>query len=221
MWSNEAQEMPMTKPDTLTIASDLRLIWPSFVTLERLNTQSAKRAAAAITKGELKISNCRLEDMMAVVDVLRNIGIEVDSANGGCVTAYNRQITAADITTLPYPGFPTDLQAQMMAFATRAKGISVVTERVYPDRFMHVSELMRMGAQLIREGPRVVVKGGVRLSGAPVMASDLRASAALVLAGLVARGKTEISRVYHLDRGYERMESKLEALGARITRRPE
>ena len=125
---------------------------------------------------------------------------------------------AVDVTTLPYPGFPTDVQAQMTVLLTIAEGIGVVTEKIYPDRFMHISELLRMGAHVIREGPRVVVKGDTKLSGAPVMASDLRASAALVLAGLVAEGDTEISRIYHLDRGYENMEDKLTRLGAKIKR---
>ena len=173
---------------------------------------------AAMTGGDVRISGACREHMSALVDCLEEAGVRVDCRDGEIRVRCEGGFDAVDVTTHPYPGFPTDLQAQMMAFATKARGISVITERIYPDRFMHVSELMRMGAQLIREGPRVVVKGGVRLSGAPVMASDLRASAALVLAGLVARGKTEISRIYHLDRGYEEMEAKLGSLGADIRR---
>ena len=126
-----------------------------------------------------------------------------------------------DVTTLPYPGFPTDMQAQMMALMCVTKGISVISEKVYPERFMHVGELARMGAQIMLEGSRAIVKGVSRLSGAPVMASDLRASAALVLAGLVAKSPTEISRIYHLDRGYHSIEDKLEQLGAKIKREKE
>ncbi len=122
------------------------------------------------------------------------------------------------MTTQPYPGFPTDVQAQLTALLTLADGNSVLTEKVFPDRFMHVAELLRMGADIRKEGPTVIVTGVKRLVGAPVMASDLRASAALVLAGLVARGTTTIQRVYHIDRGYEQIETKLRALGADIER---
>ena len=128
---------------------------------------------------------------------------------------------AVNVTTLPYPGFPTDMQAQMMALMTVTPGISVVTEKIYPDRFMHVSELNRMGANIQREGPHAIVAGIKSLSGASVMASDLRASACLVLAGLAAAGKTSISRIYHLERGYENIEAKLEKLGAKIHRERE
>jgi UDP-N-acetylglucosamine 1-carboxyvinyltransferase len=126
-----------------------------------------------------------------------------------------------DVATLPYPGFPTDLQAQFMTLMAVTNGISVITEKIYPDRFMHVAELNRMGAQIKREGPHAVVSGIKYLSGAPVMASDLRASAALVLAGLIAKGRTEVLRIYHLDRGYEKLEEKLKSLGACIERAKE
>jgi UDP-N-acetylglucosamine 1-carboxyvinyltransferase len=125
------------------------------------------------------------------------------------------------VTTQPYPGFPTDLQAQTMALLCLADGNSIITEKIFPDRFLHVAELNRMGARLRKEGPTVIVEGVKQLIGAPVMASDLRASAALVLAGLVAKGKTTVSRVYHIDRGYERIEQRLTALGAEILRAPE
>jgi UDP-N-acetylglucosamine 1-carboxyvinyltransferase len=130
-------------------------------------------------------------------------------------------IRPVDVTTLPYPGFPTDMQAQMTALMCMTKGISVITEKIYPERFMHISELARMGAQIILEGSSAIVKGVPKLSAAPVMASDLRASAGLVLAGLVAKGKTEISRIYHLDRGYHNIEEKLERLGVKIKREKE
>lgn len=175
-------------------------------------------AAAAITKGELTIRNCRIEHLMAVVDVLRNIGIEVESANDGCVVAYNGQIKPADITTFPYPGFPTDLQAQLTALLTLADGNSIITEKVFPDRFMHIAELNRMSADLRKEGPNVIIAGVEKLIAAPVMASDLRASAALVLAGMTAQGCTIVNRVYHIDRGYEKIEEKLNSVGAKIRR---
>jgi len=123
-----------------------------------------------------------------------------------------------DVTTLPYSGFPTDVQAQMMSLLALVPGISIITERIFESRFMHVSELARLGADIEIEGPSAIVKGGRPLSGAPVMASDLRASSALVIAGLAARGATQVNRIYHLDRGYENMDAKLRKLGARIQR---
>jgi len=174
--------------------------------------------AAAMTGGELKLQNCRLEDMMAVVDKLRNIGVTVEPDENGCVVARNGPIKPADVTTQPYPGFPTDLQAQLMALLSLADGNSVIVEKVFPDRFMHVAELNRMAANLRKEGPAVIVAGVKKLIAAPVMASDLRASAALVLAALAAEGTTTVNRVYHIDRGYERIEERLNPLGAKITR---
>jgi len=175
-------------------------------------------AAAAITAGELKLDRCRLDDMMAVVDKLRRIGVTVEPANNGCVVARTDSIGTADITTQPYPGFPTDLQAQFMALLSLARGNSVIIEKVFPDRFMHVAELNRMAANLRKEGPTVIVAGVEKLIAAPVMASDLRASAALVLAALAAEGTTIVNRVYHIDRGYEKIEQRLKPLGAKITR---
>jgi len=175
--------------------------------------------AAAITKSELTIENCRLEDMLAVVDKLRNIGVTVEQ-NGGqsCVVARQGPIKTADITTQPYPGFPTDLQAQFMALLALGDGNSIIIEKIFPDRYMHVAELNRMAAHLRKEGPVVVVAGVDKLIAAPVMASDLRASAALVLAGLAAHGTTIVNRVYHIDRGYEKIETRLNPVGAKITR---
>jgi UDP-N-acetylglucosamine 1-carboxyvinyltransferase len=175
-------------------------------------------AAAAITKGKLKLTNCRLEHLMAVVDKLRSMNVTVEESPDGCEVAASAQIEATDITTLPYPGFPTDLQAQFMAALCLAKGNSVITEKIFPDRFMHVAELSRMAADLRKEGPHVIVCGVEKLISAPVMASDLRASAALVLAAIAAYGETIINRVYHIDRGYERIEEKLNAVGANIQR---
>ena len=174
--------------------------------------------ATAITKGSVFLKNAVYDNLLALIDKLKEAGMHIERRKGGIGVRYVRPLKPVDVTTLPYPGFPTDLQAQMMALMTITDGISVITEKIYTERFIHVSELNRMGAQIVLEGPSAIVKGVKRLSGAPVMASDLRASAALVLAGLVAKGTTEISRVYHLDRGYERLETKLGKLGADIKR---
>jgi UDP-N-acetylglucosamine 1-carboxyvinyltransferase len=177
--------------------------------------------AAAITNGDVKVMNCRLEHLLAVVDRLRAIGVNVERIADGAQISSSRRLEPVTITTQPYPGFPTDLQAQMMTLLCLADGNSIITEKIFPDRFLHVAELNRMGAQLRKEGPTVIIEGVKNLVGAPVMASDLRASAALVLAGLVAKGKTKLARVYHIDRGYERIEQRLSALGADIKRRSE
>ena len=175
--------------------------------------------AAAITKSKLQINNCQLDHMLAVTDRFRQIGVAVENSNGGCEVSFDGSIRPADITTQPYPGFPTDLQAQFMALLSMADGNSVVTEKIYPDRFMHVAELNRMAASLRKEGPNVIVAGVDKLIAAPVMASDLRASAALVLAGMAAEGTTTVQRVYHIDRGYHRIEERLNAVGANIRRK--
>lgn len=183
---------------------------------------------AAMGGGEVTIEGCRLDHMVAVVDTLRRVGVPVEKQNGAgdsgtdaVVVGGCKKVRPVDITTQPYPGFPTDLQAQLMALLCLADGNSVVTDKVFPDRFMHVGELGRMGAYMRKQGPAVVICGVKKLVGAPVMASDLRASAALVLAGLVAEGNTEVLRVYHIDRGYQGIEEKLNSLGARIERVPE
>ena len=175
--------------------------------------------AAAITKSRLQINNCQLDHMLAVTDRFRQIGVTVETSGTGCEVAMDTFITPADITTQPYPGFPTDLQAQFMALLALGEGNSVITEKIYPDRFMHVAELNRMAANLRKEGPSVIVAGVDKLIAAPVMASDLRASAALVLAGMAAEGTTVIQRVYHIDRGYYKIEEKLNAVGAKIIRK--
>ena len=178
--------------------------------------------AAAITNGDLKLENCRLEHLMAFVDRLTAIGVHIERGENNTVTvASARRLEPVDVTTQPFPGMPTDLQAQIMTLVCLADGNSIITEKIFPDRFLHVAELNRMGARLRKEGPTVIVQGVKKLVGAPVMASDLRASAALVLAGLCARGTTRIHRVYHIDRGYERIEEKLRAVGADIERRDE
>jgi len=158
--------------------------------------------------------------MHAVLDKLQEAGVLIDwnNKNGTIYVQGTENLKPIEVTTLPYPGFPTDVQAQLMALMTLAPGISVITERVFESRFMHISELTRLGAEIQLEGPTAIVKGGRPLSGAPVMASDLRASAALVIAGLAASGTTIVHRIYHIDRGYEKIDSKLAQLGARIQR---
>lgn len=173
---------------------------------------------AAITRGELTLTDCSLGDLMAVVHKLRTLGVTIDPTDNGCCVAMDKRIAATDVTTHPFPGFPTDLQAQFMALLALAEGNSVVIEKVFPDRFMHVAELNRMAANLRKEGPCVIVAGVDKLIAAPVMASDLRASAALVLAAMAAHGTSVINRVYHIDRGYERIEEKLNPVGANIVR---
>lgn len=174
--------------------------------------------AAAITNGDVELRGARFDHLRAVVDRMRRIGVVVERGERGIAVSSSRRLEPVSITTQPYPGFPTDLQAQAMALLSMADGNSVITEKIYPDRFLHVGELNRMGAQLHKEGPTVIVEGVKHLVGAPVMASDLRASAALILAGLIAKGTTRVQRAYHIDRGYERIEEKLSAVGADIRR---
>lgn len=177
--------------------------------------------AAAVTAGDVLVKKAEPSHQNAVIDKLRQAGVRVDKGKNTVRVRRNGKLRPVDATTLPYPGFPTDLQAQMMALMTITPGISIITEKIYPDRFMHVSELNRMGSNIMLEGPSAIVHGVKKLSGAPVMASDLRASAALVIAGLVAEGVTEVLRIYHLDRGYERLEEKFSALDALIKREKE
>jgi UDP-N-acetylglucosamine 1-carboxyvinyltransferase len=174
--------------------------------------------AAAITNGELALKNCSLDHLIAVTDRLDEVGVQTERENGTVYVTAARRINPVEMTTQPYPGFPTDLQAQLMALLCLSDGISVVTERIFPDRFLHVGELNRMGARIRKEGPTAIIQGVRELQGANVMASDLRASAALVLAALVAKGSTRVDRVYHIDRGYEKIEQKLAAVGAHIER---
>jgi len=174
--------------------------------------------AAGITQGNVKLLHCDLTHMEAVVAKLREAGLEIFPEGEGVKVIGPVNIKAVDVKTLPYPGFPTDMQAQIMALMCFANGLSVITETIFENRFMHVSELRRMGADIRVEGGKAIVHGLANLTGAPVMATDLRASASLVLAGLAAEGTTEVSRIYHLDRGYDRLDKKLALLGARITR---
>jgi UDP-N-acetylglucosamine 1-carboxyvinyltransferase len=177
--------------------------------------------AGAITRGAVTLNQCCPNHLDALLMKLREAGVGIQVEKERIRLNAASRLKGTDIRTLPYPGFPTDMQAQMVALMTAAEGTSVITETVFESRFMHVEELRRMGAEIKVEGNRAVVTGPTRLAGAPVMASDLRASAGLVLAGLAAEGTTEILRVYHLDRGYERMEEKLRRLGATITRHKE
>lgn len=178
--------------------------------------------AGAITDGELNLVDCPLEDMDALVTKLREMNVYVERQHDGTVLVRrNGPVMGVDIVTQPHPGFPTDMQAQVMALMCVAEGAGSIQEKIFENRFMHVSELARMGARITLKDRTAMVRGVEQLEGAPVMASDLRASASLVLAGLVARGVTDIQRIYHLDRGYERMEEKLSAVGARIRREKE
>lgn len=178
-------------------------------------------AACAITSGEMELINCPFDELEAVIEKLRQMGMEIEQAENGNIKARaDGPLECVDIITQPYPGFPTDMQAQMMALFCVASGSAMVEESIFENRFMHVQELARMGADIRISGRTAHVKGSRRLRGAPVMASDLRASASLILAGLAANGRTEVSRIYHLDRGYEAMERKLSALGASVIRVP-
>ena len=175
--------------------------------------------AAALTGGNLELCNCRPDHLDSVIAKMRASGVEIDQPNQFTLSvSANGTLEGLDVDTEEYPGFPTDMQAQYMALMTKAKGQAVITERIFENRFMHASELARMGAQIRIDGQRAVVDGGYPLSGAKVLASDLRASASLVIAGLAASGETVVDRVYHIDRGYEKIEEKLRSVGAQIER---
>jgi len=174
--------------------------------------------AAGITGGDIRIINCNPGHLDALTAKLREAGMYISVKEGEIRAIGSGRIESVDVKTLPYPGFATDLQAQIMAFMSLGSGLSVITETVFENRFMHVGELIRMGADIVLQGNSAIVKGVKKLRGAPVMATDLRASASLILAGLAAEGKTELSRVYHIDRGYQQIEKKLSALGADIRR---
>lgn len=177
--------------------------------------------AGAMTGGPVRVEGIAFRHLFALMDKLREGGADIQTGERSVTIKREGPLKAVDVITLPYPGFPTDMQAQMMALMAITEGISIITEKIYPERFMHASELARLGAKISLEGASAVISGRPKLSGAPVMASDLRASAALILAGLVAEGQTEVHRVYHLDRGYEKIEEKLKSLGAGIERVPQ
>jgi UDP-N-acetylglucosamine 1-carboxyvinyltransferase len=174
--------------------------------------------AAGLTRGNIKILHCPLQHMETMVSKLKESGMEVYSEGEGVRAIGNRRIRSVDVKTQPYPGFPTDMQAQFMVLMSLARGLSVISETIFENRFIHVSELKRMGADIRIQEDSAIIQGVESLSGAEVMATDLRASASLILAGLAAEGVTEVSRVYHLDRGYEGLDKKLAALGANIKR---
>jgi UDP-N-acetylglucosamine 1-carboxyvinyltransferase len=175
-------------------------------------------AACAIAGGEIEIQRCRPAHLRAVIDKFRETGVRVEEGPDNMRVRAPRVIRPANVTTLPHPGFPTDMQAQYMVLMTQATGTSTITENIFENRFMHVAELRRMGASIAETGRIAIVTGPTALSGAQVMATDLRASACLVLAGLGASGETVVDRVYHLDRGYHRIDEKLRGLGADIER---
>ena len=174
--------------------------------------------AAAITGGSVLLRGANLSHLAAVRAVMDSAGVEMDEAEGGVRVTRRNGLHGADAMTEPYPGFPTDMQAQLMVLMSVAEGASMLTETIFENRFMHVSELTRMGARINVHGASAIVRGVAQLSGAPVMATDLRASASLVIAGLAAAGETVVNRVYHLDRGYEALEQKLAACGADVER---
>ncbi len=177
--------------------------------------------AAGITGGDVLVRGCEPGHLDALISKLRATGMDIEILDGAMRAVGKEKVRSVDIKTLPHPGFPTDLQAQMMTLMTIASGLSVITETIFENRFMHVSELLRMGAEITIQGNSALVRGVPKLRGAKTMATDLRASASLILAGLAAEGQTELSRVYHLDRGYETIEKKISALGADIRRVPE
>jgi UDP-N-acetylglucosamine 1-carboxyvinyltransferase len=174
--------------------------------------------AALITQGDVFLAGAEPDHLVNVIDRMKSCGAQIKSNGEGIHVAASRKLASIDLVTETYPGFPTDMQAQLCALMSVTPGISAITEKIFPSRFMHVSELRRMGARIDLEGNTAILHGVDHLSGAPVMASDLRASAALVLAGLVAHGTTEVNRVYHIDRGYEHIDDKLRKLGAEIER---
>ena len=174
--------------------------------------------AGAITRGNVLLRDCLPEHLEAVIAKLRAAGAEVAADGDGIRVRGKAELKPTDISTQPFPGFPTDMQAQFMVLMTRARGQSVLSETIFENRYMHVPELQRMGADIVVEGRTAIVRGPTKLAGATVMATDLRASASLVLAGLIAEGQTQILRIYHLDRGYDRLDRKLRALGADVRR---
>jgi UDP-N-acetylglucosamine 1-carboxyvinyltransferase len=174
--------------------------------------------AAAITGGSLELVGVGMHDMQATVAALIQAGVSVTEKKGNLLVEANGKLGPLTLSTAPFPGFATDMQAQFMAMLCKADGASVLTETIFENRYMHVPELARMGADILVQGRTAVVRGVDRLVGAPVMATDLRASMSLILAGLAAEGETQVQRVYHLDRGYERLEEKLSAVGADIER---
>jgi UDP-N-acetylglucosamine 1-carboxyvinyltransferase len=204
--------------ETLTIDGVRELHGATYAVMPDRIEAGSYACAAAITGGAVELAGARASEMRATIAGLREAGVAVDDVPGGLRVVAERPLTALSISTAPYPGFATDMQAQFMAMLTLAQGSSVLTETIFENRYMHVPELARMGADIQVRGRSAVVHGVRELAGAPVMATDLRASMSLVIAGLAAKGETQVRRVYHLDRGYERLEEKLSAVGADIER---
>jgi len=201
---------------TITGVSALRPVSVAVIP-DRIETGTFM-VAAALTGGDITIQGCRPEHLEAVIHKLGQSGARISTAKNSMRVLGSDEIASVDFKTLPYPGFPTDMQAQVMVLMSVAGGLSMIVENIFENRFIHVSELKRMGADITISGNTAMVKGVPQLSAAPVMATDLRASASLILAGLIAKGKTEVNRVYHLDRGYEGIEEKFSRLGAAIRR---
>ena len=204
--------------DTLEIEGVDRLHGATYAVMPDRIEAGSYACAAAITGGSLELVGANAADMQATIDALRSAGVTVETTKDGVKVEANGPLAPVDISTSPYPGFATDMQAQFMAMLCLGSGTSVLTETIFENRYMHVPELARMGADIQVHGRTALVKGVDRLAGAPVMATDLRASMSLILAGLAAEGETSVARVYHLDRGYERLEEKLSAVGADIER---
>ena len=204
--------------DKLVVTGRARLHGATYSVMPDRIEAGSYACAAAITGGELELVGANPNDMQAVLAALRDTGVHVEPVKGGIKVAADGKLRPVTLSTAPFPAFPTDMQAQFMAMLTLADGASVLTETIFENRYMHVPELTRMGADISVNGRTAVVRGVAGLTGAPVMATDLRASMSLVLAGLAAEGETQVNRVYHLDRGYERLEEKLSAVGADIER---
>ncbi len=203
---------------TLTIDGVKELHGATYAVMPDRIEAGSYACAVGITGGSLELMGARADEMQATLDALRRAGLEIEEVRGGLKVSAQRPLKPLELETQPYPGFATDMQAQLMAMLTLAPGESVLTETIFENRYMHVPELARMGADIETHGRTATVRGVAELTGAPVMATDLRASMSLIIAGLAARGETQVSRVYHLDRGYERLEEKLSAVGADIER---
>jgi UDP-N-acetylglucosamine 1-carboxyvinyltransferase len=206
------------RTDTLTVTGKSRLHGATYAVMPDRIEAGSYACAAAITGGSLELLGARKETMPSILSGLTDAGVIVEDTPSGIRVSANGAIQPLTLSTAPFPAFPTDMQAQFMAMLTLAKGTSLLTETIFENRYMHVPELARMGADIEVRGRSAVVRGVEQLNGAPVMATDLRASMGLVLAGLAAEGETQVARVYHLDRGYERLEEKLQAVGADIER---
>src|SRR3954466_759392 len=211
-------EIEGLRTDTLTIRGKDRLHGATYAVMPDRIEAGSYACAAGITGGSIELVGARKETMPSILSSLEEAGLTVDDSADGVKVAAPGGLKPLSLSTAPYPAFPTDMQAQFMAMLTLAEGTSLLTETIFENRYMHVPELNRMGADIEVRGRSAVVRGVEKLAGAPVMATDLRASMSLVLAGLAAEGETEVNRVYHLDRGYERLEEKLQAVGAEIER---